>query len=57
MHVMFNEMHDFNLFFLFVMEKDRKTCLNAKKVISNREWHAEHPFAGQNTQHLFIQEL
>ena len=22
-----------------------------KKMISTSEWHAEHPFAGQNTQH------
>ena len=26
--------------------------VNAKKMISTRERHAEHPFAGQNTHHM-----
>ena len=40
----------FSFLFAFVAEKDGKTCFNAKEMILTREWHAEHLFAGQNTQ-------
>ena len=32
-------------------EKDIKSCFSIKKLIFPRKWHAEHPLAGQNTQH------
>ena len=32
----------------------KKPVLMLKHMISTREWHAEHPFAGQNTQHIYI---
>ena len=31
-------------------EKDGKSCFVSKKMISTSKRHAEHPFAGQNTQ-------
>ena len=33
-------------------EIDGKSCCSIKKLISTSERHAEHPFAGQNTQHM-----
>ena len=33
-------------------KKDVKSCLSVKKMIFTSERHAEHPFAGQNTQQL-----
>ena len=33
-----------------MMAKDGKTCFSAQKIISTSKKHAEHPFAGQNTQ-------
>ena len=35
-------------------EKDGKTCSSNKKMILISKWCAEHPFAGQNTQHLIL---
>ena len=42
-------------FFLLVEEKDKKIVLTLKvlkQMILTKQWCAEHPFAGQNTQHL-----
>ena len=33
-----------------MVEKDVKSCFNFKKLIPTSERHAEHPFAGRNTQ-------
>ena len=33
-----------------MIEKDLKSCFSIKNLISTSERHAEHPFAGQNTQ-------
>ena len=41
----------FSFVFPFMLEKDGKTCFSAKNIISTSKRHAEHPFAGQNTQH------
>ena len=45
----------FSSFFTFVMEKwwkkIEKTRKSGKNIISTSKRHAEHPFAGQNTQH------
>ena len=39
-------------FFLFVTEKDeKKLVLTQKQMILTSKQHAEHPYAGQNTQH------
>ena len=35
-----------------VVEKDVKTCFDAKKMICSSEWHVEHLFAGQNIQQI-----
>ena len=35
------------------MEKDEKLVLMLKKKISTSKQHAEHPFTGQNTQHMY----
>ena len=39
---------------LFCSVSDIKSCFSVKKLISTSQWHAEHPFAGQNTQHTFF---
>ena len=43
--------------FLFLMEKDRKTCENAKKMILTSEWHAKHLFAGQYTPQKWLGKI
>ena len=40
----------FAFFSFFFSVSDRKTCFSIKKLIQTSEQHAEHPFAGQNTQ-------
>ena len=35
-----------------IIKIDRKSCFSIKKMISTSNRHAEHPFAGRNTQHL-----
>ena len=41
-------------FFLLLMEKDKKLVLTQKQLIMTGKWHAEHLFAGRNTQHLSL---
>ena len=43
-----------SIFFLFpfVMEKEEKTFLMQKQMISTSKGHEEHPLAGRNTQRL-----
>ena len=38
-------------FFLFLTEKDGKTCFSTEKFILTSKRCANHPFAGRNTQH------
>ena len=42
------------LFYLFCSVSDWKSCFSIKKMISTSERHAEHTFAGRNTQHRFF---
>ena len=43
----------FALFFSLISSvSDRKSCFSVKKSISTSEQCAEHPYAGQNTQHM-----
>ena len=42
----------FSSFFQCVTEKNGKTCLNAKNMISAGERLAKHTFARRNTQHM-----
>ena len=44
----------FSPFSLFVLEKDEQTCLNAEKDDFDQQTDAKHLFAGQNTQHSYI---
>ena len=37
---------------LFCSISDGKSCFSVRESIWTREWHAENPFAGRNTQHL-----
>ena len=39
-------------FIHFMTKKNVKNCFCVKKLISTSKWHAEHPFAGRNTQHF-----
>ena len=40
------------IFCLSCSVSDGKSCLSVRNTISTSERHAEHPFAGRNTQHL-----
>ena len=52
MHVLHDfERLSFFSFFLFCSISDGKCCFSVRKSILTSERHAEHPFAGQNTQH------
>ena len=44
----------FAFFINFKTEIDGKICFSIKKIISTREQHAEHPFAGRNTQQMAL---
>ena len=43
------------IFCLFCSVSDGKSCFIVRKSISTSKRCAEHPFAGQNTQHPLIQ--
>ena len=40
-----------------MMEIDRKSCFSVKKIISTSKQHAEHSFAGRNSQHKCDDEV
>ena len=44
-------------FFPLVTEIDEKLVLTQKQMILTSEWHAEHPFAGQNAQNTGVTGL
>ena len=44
------------IFCLFCSASDGKSCFSIRKSILTREWCAEHPFAGQNTQQITLSQ-
>ena len=55
-NIMFFHVFDWlcSLFSLFSSISDGRSCFSFKKLILTSEWRAEHPLAGQNSQHMCV---